>query len=176
MGDWREVVERGYDHIGERYLRLRNSGPDAGAPFLALAIEGMPEGGTAIDLGCGPGRPVTAKLSLRGMAIGVDLSTEQLRLARREAPHARLVRADITSVAFRPGSVDLVTAFHVLNHVPGQLLPTMLGQIADWLRHEGMLVASFSAGAMQESITPDWLGAPMFFAGLNPDENPRARG
>ena len=168
---WREVVERGYDRIGDRYLRLRPSGPDAGAAFLASAIAGLPEGGVAVDLGCGPGRPVTAALSRRGVAIGVDRSTEQLRLAAREAPNARLVRADLTSVAFRPRSVDLVTAFHVFNHVPGSFLSPVLRSIAGWLRDEGSLVASFPNTRMPDSIEDDWLGVPMFFAGLNAHEN-----
>jgi SAM-dependent methyltransferase len=136
-----------------------------------MAIERMPTAGIAIDLGCGPGRPVTAKLSARGLAIGVDISFEQLRLARREAPNARLIRADITSVAFQSRSVDVVAAFHVLNHVPPRFVSMLLRSIAGWLRDGGTLVASFPAGELSESIEPDWLGEPMFFAGIDVGES-----
>jgi 2-polyprenyl-3-methyl-5-hydroxy-6-metoxy-1,4-benzoquinol methylase len=81
------------------------------------------------------------------------------------------VRADLSAIAFRPGSVDLVTAFHVLNHVPDRLLSQVLHSIAGWLRDDGVLVASFPATAMDDSIEADWLGVPMFFAGLDADEN-----
>jgi GrpB-like predicted nucleotidyltransferase (UPF0157 family)/ubiquinone/menaquinone biosynthesis C-methylase UbiE len=160
----REVVRRGYDQIGSQYLRWRRTEP-ATEWALGRALEALPAGGTALDLGCGAGDPVTRALTQRGFVIGVDLSATQLSLARGRASEAALVQADITEARFRPRSLDLVVAFYSLNHVPRERLGVLLRRIETWLRQGGMFVASFGAGDDPGSIDDNWLGAPMFFSG-----------
>ena len=72
-----EVVRRGYDRIGARYLQWRRT-IRATAAFVNRALQGLPQDGWALDLGCGPGLPVTEALARRGRVVGVDLSATQL--------------------------------------------------------------------------------------------------
>ena len=130
------MVRRGYDRIGARYFQWRRT-IRATASFVNRALQGLPQDGWALDLGCGPGLPVTEALARRGRVVGVDLSATQLSMAHRNAPSARLIQADVTEVAFQPGSFDLVVAFYCLNHVPRELLGGLLGRIESWLKQGG---------------------------------------
>ena len=70
-----------------------------------------------LDLGCGNGAK-TARLAARFDVVGVDLSEEQLRLARAAVPDATFVQADFAELDFPAGSFDAVTAFYSVMHVP----------------------------------------------------------
>jgi GrpB-like predicted nucleotidyltransferase (UPF0157 family)/ubiquinone/menaquinone biosynthesis C-methylase UbiE len=161
----REVVRRGYDRIGHRYLRWRRSDP-ATEWALSRALRNFPARGAALDLGCGAGEPVTRALTEGGFVTGVDLSANQLSLAQRRAPEAALIQADITEASFRPRSLNLVVAFYCLNHVPRQRLGVLLRRIETWLKQDGVFIASFGAGDDPGTIEDNWLGAPMFFSGF----------
>ena len=56
-------------------------------------------------LGCGPGDPATRILAERHYVVGADLSWEQLQIARQHT-RAPLVHADMTTLAFRPQSLE----------------------------------------------------------------------
>jgi GrpB-like predicted nucleotidyltransferase (UPF0157 family) len=159
----REVVRRGYDRIGEEYVKWRRFDV-ATEKFLNHALEALPRNGLALDLGCGPGLPVTAAIASGRSTVGVDLSAAQLSICRRNVPSAGLVQADITEVKLRPRSFNMVTAFYCLNHVPRERLGILLRRIESWLKPSGTFVGSFGAGNDPGSVETDWLGAPMFFS------------
>ncbi len=63
-----------------------------------------------LDLACGQAWHFAA-FPGRGLQLGVDLSPAQLARARRNAPAASFVRADIAELTLIEGSLDLVTNF-----------------------------------------------------------------
>ena len=52
-------------------------------------------------------------------------------------------------------------------------LPVLLARIAMWLRPSGLFLATFGAGGPHDSFVEDFLGAPMFFSGLDVETNER---
>ena len=72
--------------------------------------------GTCLDLGCGTGVAIPALLERGWRVVGVDLSGDQLRLARQrtEGPDAWLVAADAAALPFADGAFDAVVS--VLTH------------------------------------------------------------
>src|SRR5690606_18889220 len=70
----------------------------------------LPEGGTALDVGCGPGN-VTADLGRDvgpgGLAVGVDVSRSMLRRAASAyaGPNVGFVRSDASALPLRTDSV-----------------------------------------------------------------------
>jgi ubiquinone/menaquinone biosynthesis C-methylase UbiE len=86
-------------------------------PFLAAAA--IADGATVLDVGCGNGR-VTIEAARRagsGSALGVDLSSEMLGVARRRAeiervPNATFLLADAQLHPFPAESFDLVVSRH----------------------------------------------------------------
>jgi ubiquinone/menaquinone biosynthesis C-methylase UbiE len=79
-------------------------------------------------------------------------------------PEATFIRADMTALDLPPESLDAVTAFYSLTHVPRGDIAALLGAIHRWLRPGGMLVATMGAQDSPDEVEADWLGAPMFFS------------
>lgn len=91
------------------------------------------EGKTVVDLGCGSGRDsfmVSALVGERGRVIGVDMTDEQLAVARRNAPvmaktlgyqNTSFVKAyieDLATAGLEDNSVDVVISNCVVNLSP----------------------------------------------------------
>jgi cyclopropane fatty-acyl-phospholipid synthase-like methyltransferase len=77
----------------------------------------------------------------------------------------------MASVELPPEGFDAVSAFYAITHVPAREHDALFRRIATWLRPNGLLIASFgsSAGDWQG----EWLGTPMFFSHLDPDQTKR---
>jgi SAM-dependent methyltransferase len=80
------------------------------AANLARLLDGLGPDPRWLDLACGQAWHFSA-FPGRGRQLGIDLSEAQLACARRSAPHAAFVRADLDELALAPGSFDLVTNF-----------------------------------------------------------------
>ena len=92
--------------------------------------------GAVIDVGCGGGVTAVA-LAERGWTVtGVDISEDQLRVARGRGIHA--VRADAAALPFGDGAFD--AAVSVGTHTDFDDFPAALAEIARVLRPRGRLV------------------------------------
>lgn len=168
------VVRDGYDAMAERHLRwLGKIEGDPRLRFLAELEARLPAGSVVVDLGCGAGVPCTAALAERHSVLGVDISFKQLTLAAAGVPGGRFVQQDIAAMELVDGSVDAVTAFYSLTHVPRNEHGLLLSQIARWLRPGGLLLATFSAGGTSDGVQENFLGVPMYFSGWDADTNRR---
>ena len=47
----------------------------------------------------------------------------------------------------------------------------MLQSIADWLRPQGLLLASMGASSEPGSVEPDWMGTPMYWSHFDSQTN-----
>ena len=103
-GDRGRSFEAVAAHAGAAYLRYSfTKGTDQEVRFLVDAL-GLEPGMRVLDVGCGPGRHVTALASLGLDVVGVDISLDFLRLVR-DAP---VVRADARRLPWAPASFDAV--------------------------------------------------------------------
>jgi cyclopropane fatty-acyl-phospholipid synthase-like methyltransferase len=170
--DPKQVVAEGYDRLGPAFAAWEAArGQDVRRWFLRTALATLAEGSTVLELGCGPGT-AAAELSAGRRYVGVDLSDVQLSIARRLVPGAMFVRGDLTSMAFRPASVDGIVAFYVFNHVPQDEVGKTFERIFAWLRPGGRLMSSFLTTEAEDRVE-EWLGVPMFFAGFEPGSSER---
>lgn len=169
-----DVVRDGYDAMAERYLGwMDRVEGDPRLRYLDELQARLTDGADVVDLGCGAGVPCTAALAQRHSVLGVDLSAAQLALAAQRVPRARFVRQDLATLDLPADSVDAVTAFYSLIHVPRAGHATLLGRIARWLRPGGLFLATFSAGGESDGVQDDFQGVPMFFSGWDADTNRR---
>lgn len=143
--DARSVVRCGYDELGPRYLEwtLRVD-PVHRETYQAMALDFLEPGSLVVELGCGPGT-VAVPTAERHRYVGVDVSASQLAIATRTVPSGRFVRADMSAVAFREGSVDAVLAFYSLIHIPRDDHAALIRAIARWLRPGGVLAVNLTA-------------------------------
>jgi ubiquinone/menaquinone biosynthesis C-methylase UbiE len=140
-----------------------NDGPDRFAAYLdtvsallaeekRMTIELMclPQGGTALDVGCGNGdevRLIAERLGLGGRAVGLDLSEALLVQARaRSAQDSRItfVAADAHAMPFSDGEFDGVRVERALQHMRDPI--TALREMGRVVRSGGRVVA----------MEPDW--------------------
>ncbi len=172
--DPRDTVRSGYDTIADEYL-ARVSGSRSGdgvrtqvEALVAELTSRLPEGGDALDLGCGAGVPFTQLLSRHFRVTGVDFSSRQLELARQNVSGAKFLHADMTKLELPSDSFDVVTAFFSMIHVPRDGHEQLMLNIASWLRPGGLFLASFGKRGAAEYWEEDWLGAPMFWSYHDP--------
>jgi SAM-dependent methyltransferase len=102
--DWFE------EWFGEDYLRIYQHRDESEAErAIDLIATHVPDRQiqTVLDLACGAGRHSKA-LCERWWTVGLDLSASLLRVARRDAPEAPYVRADMRELPFADESFDLV--------------------------------------------------------------------
>ena len=170
--DNKDKVETGYDRIAEEYLKTKRPDDPVSLGFLEEAARGLPDGASALDLGCGAGVPVTQWLARRFEVIGVDVSERQLELARQNVPAARLIKADMAGVDFPNGSFDIVVAFYSVIHVPRAEQPALVDRIYRWLRPGGRFLAPWAVGAWEgeEENWEGW-GSPMWWSHYDADQN-----
>ena len=137
---FKRVVETGYDRVAERYLASK----DLEDPTTLAELAGqLPPGAAVLDLGCGAGVPATGWLAQRFAVTGVDFSVKQLELARRNAPSASFIKADMTDLEFAPETFDAVVALHSIIHVPRAEHPALIGNIRRWLKPGGGFLATW---------------------------------
>jgi cyclopropane fatty-acyl-phospholipid synthase-like methyltransferase len=168
----RQAVAAAYDELGPQFgewaARIEEEPLDR---FLGELFDRLPAGALVLDLGCGDGAK-TKRLAERFEVVGVDLSTEQLRLARGAVPAATFVQGDFLELDVPPASVDAVTAFYSFMHVPRDEHAALLARIRDWLKPGGYLLVPMSTLGGPDRVE-HWLGVDVFFSGWDADTNAR---
>jgi SAM-dependent methyltransferase len=168
----KRTVQAGYDTLGARFgdWDERIEG-DPWEHFLEQLVARVPDGGRVLDLGCGNGTKI-ARLAGRFELVAVDLSEEQLQLARAKVPGATFVHGDFAELDFSAETFDAVTAFYSIMHVPREEHGALFGRILGWLKPGGLFLASLShVGG--DDWTGEWLGVGMFFSGFDAETNRR---
>lgn len=104
---------------------------------------------TVLDMATGTGLVLRA-LHRSGRAsgirlIGVDISPEMLRVAKRALPSAEWVEADASHLTFADASADVVTCVTALHIIPD--VPAALSEWSRVLRPGGRLVTASFASA-----------------------------
>lgn len=149
---------RSYDTVAAEYARRMKNELDH-KPFDRKQLDrfGLESGeGPVLDLGCGPGQ-VGAYLRNRGArVIGVDLSAGMLDAARRLAPEAPFVCADLRALPFGDGSVAGAAAFYSIIHLEPADIRRALLEVHRVLQAGGSLLLSFHVGEEQVHLDTWW--------------------
>jgi SAM-dependent methyltransferase len=118
---------------------------------LALKLAGSPRP-AVLELGCGPGRDAAMLVPLASDYVGIDYSSELIKIAKAKVPGAKLVAGDMVATPFPPNR-DVVVAFASVLHLPPEQLKKVLQKIHDCLRVGGVLYISTKAGRGTETKT-----------------------
>jgi cyclopropane fatty-acyl-phospholipid synthase-like methyltransferase len=166
------IVESAYDELGPRFgdwmAKIEGEPFDR---FVGELVTTLDSGARVLELGCGDGR-TSKRLARRFDVVGIDLSIEQLRLARAAVPKAAFIHADLFELDFAEGAFDAVTAFYSFMHVPRDQHAELLGRIRSWLRPGGLFLAPMSTIGGPDRVE-NWLGVEMFFSGWDAETNRR---
>jgi SAM-dependent methyltransferase len=92
--------------------------------------------GRYLDVGCGSGSVLGVAQALGWQVAGVEVDEAAARKARRFSP--RVHAGDLLGAPFAAGEFDVVTSFHVLEHVPDPV--AAVRRMLEWLDRDGLLV------------------------------------
>lgn len=125
---------RGYDHLPValpyRLLAVMI------APFQQLTTPAWDGGGRMLDVGCGNGKFLTGMRTLGWTVEGVEFSAAGVKAARLSG--LTVHHGDLASANFADNSFDLITARHVIEHIPEP--HPFMAELTRVLRPDGRLV------------------------------------
>ena len=132
--------------------------------FIAL----VQPGGTVLDLGCGPGRPMAAYLVANGLDVcGVDSSTAMIAMARENLLSREFIVADMRTLSLGrrfSGILAWDSFFHLAPDAQRRMFPIFRDHAAP-----GAPLMLTSGPQHGESIG-QLRGEPLYHASLAPEE------
>lgn len=128
-----------WQHYGKAYDRaISRAGKDARfwAGRRATVLKHK-SGGTVLDLGCSSGGFLASLAGPSWNRFGIEMSENVARVA--ESSGAQVFVGDILDAPFQPESFDVITCFHVFEHLhqPRQVL----AKVHQWLKPGGIFYA-----------------------------------
>lgn len=132
--------------------------------FAAL----VPPGGTILDVGCGPGKPMAAYLIAQGFDVyGVDSSPTMISLARDNFPEREWLVADMRRLALGR-TFDGVMAWDSFFHLDFDDQARMFPVFRAHAKPGAPLL--FTSGPRHGEAIGSFRGEPLYHASLSPDE------
>lgn len=112
------------------------------------------------DAGCGPSAHVGRYVFDKGIpVVGVDISDQCIRLARRHNPGMEFKRADIGKLPFADATFDGVIAYYSLIDTPKKHVGRIFHEFQRVLKPQGSLLLAVKAGD-SEGFQTELLGIP----------------
>ena len=146
--------------------------------ILSAFAEMVPEGGTVLDAGCGPGR-VAALLARRGLdVVGVDLAPAMVTIARETHPGIRFEEAELTALPLAEDSVVAAVYWYSVIHTPACALDDVFAELQRVIVPGGPVLVAFQAGEGEAVTRDDAYGTGMALTSYRhaPDDVVRALG
>ena len=109
----------------------------------------LPHSPRILDLGCGAGYEAKRLSTLGAEVVGIDFSSECIRIASQRDPHDRFLQMDFYDISPALGTFHGVLAAGSLIHVPPERLSGMIHRIAGVLTSFGVLCAIVRDGVGQ---------------------------
>lgn len=133
------MVRAGYAKMARQYLAER--GRLKTDKYVHQLLKYLPENATILDLGCGAGVPVDDILLAAGHSVvGIDIASEQIKLAKKNCPWGEYLVGDITQLKRDQYRVDAIVSFYTIFHVPRREQGVLLKIWASYLRRGGILL------------------------------------
>lgn len=112
--------------------------------YVTQFINELPPQAEVLDLGCGAGTPVDDLILKKGhLVTGLDISAEQLKLARHNCPRAAYILRDLTTLHEHEFQVDGIVCMYTIFHLPRKMHGEWLKILASYLVEGGSLLISF---------------------------------
>ena len=158
-----------YDQTAEAWDKARRGGlAPTEAPHLDAFGNMLAPGASVLDIGCGGGEPVAARLIRQGFAVtGIDSSQNLIALASARFPHAQWLVADMRSLNLGR-RFDGLLAWHSFFHLSAADQRAMFPIFAAHAAPGAHLV--FTSGPMAGEAIGEWQGEPLYHASLNPED------
>jgi len=121
----------GYEAIAPIYISGRGSNPSGvGASVVAEWSRRLPPGATILDLGCGPGVPISQALIERGFTVyGVDASPAMVAAFRSHFPTMQVQCAAVETSDFFGRMFDAVVSWGLFFLLTPEVQRTLIAKV-----------------------------------------------
>ena len=141
----------GYEGIAAEFLARRGSGrsTDVGVNAVRTWARTLPCGATVVDLGCGPGFPITEVLVAERLNVfGVDAAPSFVQAFQRNLPHTPVVCEAVQDSRFFDRTFDGVLAWGLMFLLSPEDQRRLIQRIAEILAPGGRLLFTSPAEPM----------------------------
>jgi SAM-dependent methyltransferase len=139
----------GYEGVAAEFLTGRGSAHSTGIGVNAVRkwARTLPRGASVIDLGCGPGLPITAVLVAEGLNVsGVDAAPSFVEAFRRNLPNTPVACEAVQDSRFFDRTFDAVLAWGLIFLLSADDQRRLIQKIAEILASGGRLLFTSCAG------------------------------
>jgi SAM-dependent methyltransferase len=133
----------GYESVATEFLAGRGLAPPTaiGVRHVSEWARALPRGAAVIDLGCGPGIPITRALVDAGLEVyAVDASPSFVAAFRRNFPQVRVACESVEESAFFGRTFGGVVAWGLMFLLPADAQRRLVQRMADLLVPGGRLL------------------------------------
>src|SRR6516225_910691 len=136
----------GYEAVAAEFLARRGSGhpnrsASVGVNLVRRWARTLPHGASVIDLGCGPGFPITEVLVAEELNVfGVDAAPSFVQAFRRNIPNTPVVCEAVQDSTFFNRTFDGVLAWGLIFLLSAEDQRRLIQRIADILTPSGRLL------------------------------------
>lgn len=128
-----------YDKIAGDYLANRANLKSG--KYVQQLLKYLPKNSRVLDLGCGPAVPIDNILLKAGHCVtGIDISGEQVKLARKNCPEGEYSVGDICELREGEYRAEAVVSFYTLFHISRDKQAEILKIMASYLVSGGWLL------------------------------------
>ncbi len=161
--NYKKIVKSGYDELNTNYQDSYANNPNT-LKALSKLRSVLEKNSKIIDLGCGTGIPAGKYLVDNGYDVtGVDISTEMVKLSKKNVPKMHCVCGDFSKLSFKDHSFDAGIALFSLLHVAKKDMITVLKEFHRVIKKGGYLLFCVVNSGNFEGYSK-FLGKKMFFA------------
>ncbi len=128
----------GYERWAETYANETNPIKDYSNQLVEQFLPPL-KGLSVLDAGCGTAHFCKlAEMRDASRIVGLDFSEAMIRLAKKDCPTAEFYCDNISTLAFAPGSFDVIICALVLGHVEN--IEPVLMALSNCLKEKGELI------------------------------------
>jgi ubiquinone/menaquinone biosynthesis C-methylase UbiE len=132
--------------------------------LLEELVERLPHGARVLDVGCGAGIPVTRFLVRHFSVLGIDISEEQINLARVSVPSATFIRKDMTRLGLDDASFEAIVSFYAIFHLPHTEYAQVFTNFFRLLKPGGLLLVCLGNGIAKKEWDEEFFGVSMYYS------------
>ncbi len=138
-----------YNKLGRKYFEATlNPAPKERAGF----IKRLKKGARILDVGCAGGRDMKEFTKKGFEAVGIDLSTVLLNIAKKEAPKGKYFKMDVLNLKFPKEHFDAIWADAVLLHLRRKDAAKAIKDLYRILKKDGVLYVSAKYGKGEKFV------------------------
>lgn len=164
-----DLVREGYNKVAKTYSTQRDLFKND--KYLAELAKLLKPSSTVLDIGCGSGIPVDQYLiDKRFKVIGLDISDEQIKLAKQNLPEATFEVKNMSDLKERDYQVDAVISFYAIFHTPREEHLALFRMINSFLPVGGLILVTMGAGEW-EGTEEDFHGSKMWWSHYDAEKN-----